>query len=117
MLEAIAFGFRHHVDVFIERGRRPTRVRVTNGGARSGLWTQITADVLEMPLEKLRSQGGSAVGAAFVAGMGAGAFSDWHEIERFVHVGGVVEPRNHEAYEAPYRTYRALYPALKEVVG
>lgn len=117
VLEAIAFGFRHHVDVFIERGRRPTRVRVTNGGARSGLWTQITADVLGMPLEKLRSQGGSAVGAAFVAGMGAGAFSDWHEIERFVHVGGVVEPRNHEAYEAPYRTYRALYPALKEVVG
>lgn len=117
VLEATAFGFRHHVDVFVERGHPPRGVRVTNGGAGSRLWTQVTADVLGMPLEKLASHGGSALGAAFVAGMGAGSFSDWHEIERFVSVADVVEPQNHDAYDTPYRIYRALYPAIKEAVA
>jgi xylulokinase len=115
VLEAIAFGFRHHLDVFAERGHPPRRVRVTNGGARSQLWPRVTADVLGMPLERLAVSGGSALGAAFAAGMGVGAFSDWKEIERFVEVTDVVTPREHEAYEHPYRIYRALYPALKEV--
>lgn len=117
VLESIAFGFRHHLDVFAELGQRPRRVRVTNGGARSALWKQVTADVLGLPLETLRSHPGSALGAAFVAGMGTGAFSDWADIGRFVEVGEVVEPRDHERYERPYREYRALYPALKGALG
>ena len=115
VLEAIAFGFRHHIDVFVERSHPPRRIRVTNGGARSRVWPQVTADVLGLPLERLAVTGGSALGAAFAAGIGVGAFSDWKEIERFVAVTDVVEPHVHDAYDRPYRTYRALYPALKEV--
>lgn len=117
ILEGIAFGFRHHVDVFIERGHPPRRVRVTNGGARSRVWTQVTADVLGLPLERLASGGGSALGAAFAAGMAVGAFSSWREIERFTVVEGIIEPHENEAYERAYRAYRALYPALKGVTG
>jgi xylulokinase len=115
VLEAIAFGFRHHVDVFLERGHPPRRVRVTNGGARSAVWPQVTADVLGMPLERLAVVGGSAVGAAFAAGIGVGTFSGWKEIERFVEIRDVVEPREYGVYGEAYRRYRALYPALKEV--
>lgn len=116
VLEGIAFGFRHHLDVFAELGQTPRRVRVTNGGARSRLWKQVTADVLGLPLETLRSHPGSALGAAFAAGMGVGVFESWAEIERFVEVGETIEPREHDRYERPYRTFRALYPALKEVI-
>jgi len=115
VLEGIAFGFRHHLDVFAELGQTPGRVRVTNGGARSQLWKQVTADVLGYPLETLRSHPGSALGAAFAAGIGVGAFEDWAEVERFVEIGETVEPQLHDLYERPYRTYRALYPALKEL--
>lgn len=117
VLESIAFGFRHHLDVFAELGQVPRRVRVTNGGARSVLWKQVTADVLGLPLETLRTHPGSALGAAFVAGMGVGAFEAWGAIDRFVEVGEVVEPREHERYDQPYRDYRALYPALKAAIG
>lgn len=115
VLEGIAFGFRHHLDVFAELGQVPRRVRVTNGGARSRLWKQVTADVLGMSLETLRSHPGSALGAAYAAGMGTGVFADWNEIERFVEVEETIAPRDHERYERPYRIYRALYPALREV--
>jgi xylulokinase len=117
VLEGIAYGFRHHLDVFAELGHQPRRVRVTNGGARSRLWKQVTADVLGIPLETLATHPGSALGAAFAAGMGVKAFTGWGEIDRFVQIGEVIEPREHEAYDEPYRIFRALYPALQEVTG
>ncbi len=117
LLESIAFGFRHHLDVFAELGLDSRRVRVTNGGASSRLWTQVTADVIGLPLEKLRSTPGSALGVAFAAGVGIGAFEEWSDIERFVEPGEVVEPRDHEAHAAGYARYRDLYPALKAIVG
>ncbi len=115
VLEATAFGFRHHLDVFAELGYRPTRVRTTNGGARSRLWKQVVADVVGYPLEALSDAAGSELGAAFASGMGAGAFRDWGEIERFVAVSETVEPdpRAHFAYADIYGVYRELYPALR----
>jgi xylulokinase len=117
ILEGVAFGFRHHLDVFAERGQTPRKVRLTNGGARSELWAQVTADVLGLPLEQVQVVGGSALGAAFVAGMGTGVFRGWHEIERFTSVDAVIEPHPHAVYEERYRAYRALYPALKGILG
>lgn len=115
ILEGIAFGFRHHIDVFAERGQTPVRARVTNGGARSKLWTQIVADVIDMPLEKVKVVGGSALGAAFVAGMGTGDLSQWDQIEQFITIDRVIEPRPHRVYDERYETYRSLYPAIKEL--
>jgi xylulokinase len=115
VLEATAFGFRHHLDVFAELGHRPARVRTTNGGARSRLWKQVVADVVGYPLETLSDAAGSELGAAFAAGMGAGVLEDWGEIQRFVAVGDTVEPDSgaYEAYAGLYAVYRGLYPALR----
>jgi xylulokinase len=117
VLEGIAYGFRHHVDVLVERGHAPRRVRVTDGGSKSKVWTQITADVLGLPLEKVAMRSGSAVAAAFVAGVGVHIFSDWRDIERFVEVTDIVESHPEAVYDRNYKVYRALYPALKEVLS
>ena len=112
VLEATAFGFRHHLDVFAELGYRPARVRTTNGGARSRLWKQVVADVVGYPLEALAEAAGSELGAAFAAGMGVGVFRDWGEIERFVAVADTVEPdpRAQDAYAELYSAYRGAVP-------
>lgn len=119
VVEAIAFGFRHHVDIFAERGLEPTRVRVSNGGARSMLWKQVTADVIGHPLETLVNDPGSALGAAFGAGMGIGAFAAWTEIEMFVAAGEIVEPNAtaYDRYSELYAAYRELYPALRPTMA
>jgi len=49
-LEAIAYGFRSHFDVFAEDGLVLNRPRVTNGGSKSRLWREILADVLNRDL-------------------------------------------------------------------
>ncbi len=111
ILEGIAYGFRHHLEVLAERGLTATRARVTNGGARSALWKQVTADVLGIPLEQIAHHPGSSLGAAFVAGMGVGAFQRWDEIERFIEIARVVEPNPalSQRYQTLFAIYRDLY--------
>ncbi len=116
ILEGIAYGFQHHLAVLAERNLRAEKARVTNGGARSALWKQITADVLAIPLEEVADHPGSSLGAAFIAGMGTGQFKEWAEIERFIRVSSVVKPNPaaHERYQELFRLYRGIYESLRE---
>jgi xylulokinase len=116
VLEGIAYGFMHHLAVLSERGLKTTKARVTNGGARSALWSQVTADVLGLPLEPVAEHPGSSLGAAFVAGMGIGAFESWEDIERFINIVEVIEPNMaaHARYQKLFAIYRDLYNSLKE---
>ncbi len=117
VLESFAYGVRHHLEVLAEHDVRPARARVTNGGASSALWKQIVADVTGLELEPVVDHPGSALGAAFAAGMGTSAFAEWSDIARFVALGEPVRPRAEfeSVYDERYRAYRALYPALRPV--
>jgi xylulokinase len=116
VLESFAYGVRHHLEVLAEHGVRPARARVTNGGASSTLWKQIVADATGLVLEPVVDHPGSALGAAFAAGMGTGAFTDWSEIGRFVALAAPIVPRVAAAcvYGERYGAYRALYEAVKQ---
>jgi xylulokinase len=115
ILEGIAFGFKHHLEVLAEHQHIPKRVRVTNGGAHSLLWRQITADILGLALEQIAHHPGSSLGAAFLAGKGVGAFTDWSQIEAFIEVSSVTQPNpeNHARYQTLFRIYREVYENLK----
>ena len=119
VLESFAYGVRHHLEVLAEHGVRPTRARVTNGGASSLLWKQIVADVTGLVLEPVVDHPGSALGAAYAAGMGTAAFAEWSEIGRFVALGEPILPRTATAavYDARYRAYRELYGAAQGSVN
>jgi len=111
ILEGISFGFLHHIQVLNDAGFEINRVRVANGGARSKLWRQVTSDVIGYPLEEVANHPGSSLGAAFVAGMGVGAFTEWGEIEKFIHLKEPTSPDmdRHEKYKDLYSLYRNLY--------
>lgn len=116
-LEAVAFGFRHHVDVFAERGVPLGVARVTNGGSRSALWKQVLADVLGTELRPVLDHPGAALGAAMAAAIGVGEADGWAAIAPLVHVGEPIEPRaEHRAlYDELYATYRELGVALAPI--
>jgi xylulokinase len=114
-LEAVAFGFRHHVEVFEELGQSVRRVVASDGGAASRVWMQIAADVLGHPIELLAGHPGSCLGAAYVAGVAVGAFAGWDDIARYVRPAGVVapDPANAGRYARQYELYRELYERLQ----
>jgi xylulokinase len=51
-------------------------VRCTGGGAASGLWNQIRADIFGSPVQTLTLTEGGILGAAILAGVGAGWYQD-----------------------------------------
>jgi xylulokinase len=111
MLEGVAFGLRDSLELLHGLGVRPEVGRVSGGGARSELWLRIVASVLQLPLERMETEEGSAFGAALLAGIRAGTFADATEaVARCVRSSSRVEPA--WDYEEQYSRFRALYPAL-----
>ena len=114
-LEAVIYGFRHHIDTIREMGFRPAHIIATNGGSKSRFWCQIAADVLGETVTAYSSHPGSSLGVAFLAGMAAGVFTNWEQIHLFLKDPKVYEPdpAAHAIYDKSYQIYRALYPETK----
>ncbi|HVB39828.1 MAG TPA: xylulokinase, partial [Terriglobales bacterium] len=76
VLEGVAFSLRDTFTIFAELGVPVERVRAGGGGARSELWRQIQADVYGHAIETVAAEEGAALGAALLAGVGAGVWRD-----------------------------------------
>ncbi|MGE2729929.1 FGGY-family carbohydrate kinase [Mycolicibacterium vaccae] len=117
VLEAVAFGFKHHTEVFAEVGVLLDRAMVTNGGSKSTLWKQILADVLDTELWPIIGHPGASLGAAVIAGIGVGAIDDWSQTDRFRTLGEPVVPdrRHVDRYADAYTEWRTLGDVLTPV--
>ena len=120
VLEGVAFALRDSLDLIAELGANPPSCgRVSGGGARSELWTQIVASVLELPLERVAVDEGAAFGAAILGGVAGGVWPDVHAgVEATVRPRDPVSPNPDwiEIYRDQRRRFQALYPALKHAL-
>jgi xylulokinase len=118
VLEGVAFGLRDSLDLITELGGKPELGRVSGGGARSDLWLQIVASVLELPLQRVAVDEGAAFGAAILGGVAAGVWPDVRTAAgATVTPHGTIEPIPEwvEIYRERRQQYRALYPALRDL--
>lgn len=115
VLEAVIYGFKHHVEVLADQGYHPTHIFATNGGAKSSFWCQIAADILGQTVKSYPAHPGSALGVSFLAGMSVGVFHDWEQINDFLTEYKIYEPipEHVEIYKKSYRIYRNIYEQLK----
>src|ERR1700733_2162901 len=132
ILEGIAYGFRHHAEIFTERqvALRPS-ARVSNGGSKSLVWKQILADALGVVLEPVLDHLGAALGAALAAAVGtdssagtgasgAPAPQAWAaaaSVPGLVTIGAPIEPDPAHAgrYAEAYQIYRDAGAALTPI--
>jgi xylulokinase len=66
-MESAVYGLRSGLDVFRKYDCDVKELRLTGGGARSGSWRQIVADVFDLPVSVQRVDEGAAFGAALQA--------------------------------------------------
>jgi xylulokinase len=114
ILEGVAYGLADSLELMRELSIEPREIRLSGGGARSGLWRQILADTVGVTVAALEASEGAAYGAALLAGVGAGVYADVPTAARtVVRETGHLEPGPHVAtYRRGRAVYRALYPAL-----
>ncbi|MGW8224968.1 MAG: xylulokinase [Anaerolineales bacterium] len=115
VLEGVAFGLRDSFELIREAGLGSIdQVRISGGGAKSQLWQQILADTLDVELVTVNTTEGAAFGAALLASVGAGMYSDVPQAcEHMIRLTGSTAPSSFsQDYQEFYPHYRDLYPAL-----
>jgi len=76
ILEGTAMEIRANIEVAESLGIQIDSLRIAGGGAKSSLWRSIIGDALGKPQICLRELEVGALGAAVLAGVGSGIFSD-----------------------------------------
>ena len=103
--EGVAFSI---LDCFHAVPQEVSEIRIAGGGAKSGVWGQIIADVLGIPVIVPRVQELGALGAALTAGVGVGIYSDLPEaVQHTLHTDRTYYPdgKNFEFYQEYFELY------------
>lgn len=116
VMEGITFAMKDSLQVIRGLGVDVREIRATGGGGKSPFWVQMQADVFDAPVSTVSATEGPAFGAAMMAGVGVGMFSNLSEAaDRFVRVAGTAfpDPGRASRYREGYALFNSLYPALK----
>lgn len=116
IMEGVAYSLKDSMEIFASLGISVSETRLGGGGARSPLWRKIQAGVYERPVVTIDVDEGAALGAAILAGVGAGGWDSVDEAcTAAVRTNDPTGPDEAElpAYKTGYERYRLLYPALK----
>jgi xylulokinase len=116
MVEGLDYQVRDIVTALREGlGIQPDRLVAVGGATRNPFWMQNKADVTGLPIEVPAVQEATPLGAAILAGIGAGLYRDEQEAYERVRKPGQTyhpDPALAERYAAWYEIYQQLYPAL-----
>ncbi len=116
VFEGCGFAMRDVLTRLETLGARPLSLSLLAGGSRSRLWAQIRADIADLPATLPRHAHGSVMGAAMLAGVASGAFSDLREAAALLPAPQIEltpDPRSGAMLDQSYQRYRTLFSALK----
>jgi xylulokinase len=110
VLEGVAYNTRWVQDIFATLGHPVTTLNVCGGGARSPLWLQIFADVLNVPLRRMTTlQDAGSIGVALVAAVALNVFKSFPALEDLFTFDQEFRPDAGCA-----ATYNRLYKVFRE---
>jgi len=113
--EGIVFSHLTHIEKLRGAGAAFDSARLTGGGARSPVWSQMFADALHLRVEVPDVYETGTRGAALAAGVGAGIYASFDEaVQKTVSISRVHEPdaRRTALYRQRYAHYRAIGQAM-----
>ena len=116
--EGIVFCHKYHIEKLLKFRDKPETIRMAGGVAKSKIWVQMFADVLQTPIEVARSQELGALGSAICAGIAVGAFDSFKDAsESMVDIMYTAEPNPDKAaiYDKKYARYKRVIEALDSV--
>ena len=124
VMEGIAFTIGNCFEVIeaIARGRNESIQTIRTGeggGSRLGVWRQIISDVLGIPLEVVKVEEPGCLGAAILAGVGLGEFSDIQAaVARITHIGSLTSPdvKNTALYKERRSVFNEAYRVLEPIL-
>lgn len=115
LLEGVAYEMRLNLNLLAQSGIHIDELRAVGGGARSKVWTQLKADVLNKPITTVKVAEAGCLGVAMLAKAAATGIPVAVIVDEWVQLSGTVfpQPDNAKHYEERFEKYLHLYPAIK----
>lgn len=118
VLEGVAFALRDSFEVAKSLGIEINSTKICGGGAKSKIWVEIIANVLNINVEKIDVEEGPALGAAMLAAVGCNEFESVKDAtDKIVKVVNTVKPDSElvSLYDSAYKKFKEIYPTVKNL--
>ncbi len=118
VLEGIVFCHMVHLEKLIANRQTTKAIRLAGGAAASMVWTQIFADIFQLPVEIVDTKELGALGCAMAASVASGEYKDLKEAaQKMVKIKCRLEPNRENAliYKQKYDLYKKVSGALDNV--
>jgi xylulokinase len=116
-MEGVAYSLRESLTIIEGLDVPVKEIRLSGGGAKSGLWKQILADTFGQKVCTINAEQGPAFGVALLAAVGDGAYKNIEEAcKATIRVVEKVPPNKsaQKTYNAAFPIYQNLYQSLRE---
>lgn len=117
VLEGVIYSQKQCLEILKDMGVSCKDIIATGGGGRSSLWRQMIADIFDCPVSTVQNKEGPALGAAILAGVASGVYSDLKSAcNKIIKIKDTQLPIsvNTALYKPYYELYKSLYPKLKD---
>lgn len=112
LIEGVAFDLYSNVKIALGAGVKIDKLILNGGPTKSQFWNQITANVINIPLETTNINEAAPLGDAILAATGANLYDNpTAPLKDIVKTTGTIEPdlKTHEMYEDFYGIWRRVY--------
>ena len=120
IIEGTCYEARMNIDVMRRSGIEFDELRCIGGGAKSDLWLQVKANITNMKVVAMEVNEAGCLGAALLAGLGAGMFEDVESvIGNYTSVKHIYLPDHtqHERYCRLFEDYSKIYERNYDLFG
>jgi xylulokinase len=118
VMEGVSFNINWILETLKQKGIMPDSLKMQGGATKSRIWAQITAEITGLPVITSRIPDMACIGAAVLAGCGAGIFASPQEgVKVFTSAEETIEPckKNVKIYSGLFETYKSKFNILKDI--
>ena len=119
-MEGVVYEMRLNLDRLPSGGKAVKMLHATGGGAKSSIWLQMKADILNIPVTALETADAGTVGSAMLTAVAVGCFENLEAAAgKMVKKKRVYTPREdmHRRYSEIYKRYCRMYQAVRPLMG
>ncbi len=116
IMEGVTYDLKQSLDI-IKKEIKVSELRAIGGGANSKVWLNIKANIYNIPVVTLQNFEGGAIGAAILAGVGAGIFNNEKEAaNKMINISEHIFPREDRVkmYENYYKLFKTLHDEFQQ---
>ncbi len=119
-VEGVSYSIRYLLENILSAAMfEATEIRCVGGGTQNHFWQQVKANVFGMPIDTPQVTDMTAQGAALIAALGSGGFTDETEVLSLAYRSSTryeVQPEDATRYQDLYQQkFLRLYPWFKEL--